>query len=96
MATIEATDAPTPCRTMSVSQAARILGISRTTAYECVRSGELPALKLGGRIVIPAQVIDELLDQASVVPDALSQSQSNIIASTVAAASREIPGVTCE
>lgn len=51
----------TTCRTMSVTQAARVLGISRTTAYECVRSGDLPALRLGGRIVIPTQVVDDLL-----------------------------------
>jgi excisionase family DNA binding protein len=70
MTTIEATDAPTPCRTMSVSQAARILGISRTTAYECVRSGDLPAVKLGRRIVIPTQAIDDLLEQTSTVDGA--------------------------
>lgn len=54
------------CRTMSVTQVARVLGISRTSAYECVRTGELPALKLGGRIVIPTQVVEELLEQSAV------------------------------
>ena len=57
-------------RTMSVTQAAEVLGISRTTAYECVRTGDLPALRLGGRIVVPTQAIDDLLERASAIPDA--------------------------
>ena len=57
-------------RTYSVYEAAAILGISRTTAYECVKTKELPALRFGGRIVISAAVIDALLDAASTIPDA--------------------------
>ena len=49
-------------RTYSVDEAAAILGISRTTAYECVKTKELPALRFRGRIVISAAVIDALLD----------------------------------
>ena len=52
------------CRTMSVTQVAHVLGISRTSAYEGVRTGDLPALKIGGRIVIPTHVVDELLEQS--------------------------------
>ena len=56
-------DAPEPetPRTLSVEQAARYLGISRSTAYECVRSGSLPSLRFRRRIVIPTVVIDRLL-----------------------------------
>jgi excisionase family DNA binding protein len=57
-------------RTISVSKAAEVLGISRTTAYECVRTGDLSALRLGGRIVVPTQAIDDLLERASAIPDA--------------------------
>ena len=39
-------------RTYTVTEAATVLGISRTSAYERVRAGELPALRLGRRIVI--------------------------------------------
>ena len=52
---------PTSRRTYSVDEAAAILGISRTTAYECVKTKELPALHFRGRIVISAAVIDALL-----------------------------------
>ena len=49
-------------RTYSVDEAAVILGISRTTAYQCVRTKELPSLRFRGRIVISAAVIDGLLE----------------------------------
>jgi len=52
-------------RTYSVDEAAAILGISRTTAYECVKTKELPALRFRGRIVISAAVIDALLANAT-------------------------------
>jgi excisionase family DNA binding protein len=47
--------------TMSVTEAALVLGISRTTAYEAVRDGSLRSIRLRRRIVIPrAWVIDVL------------------------------------
>jgi len=49
-------------RTFTVTEAALILGISRTTAYECVRTGELQSLRLRSRIVIPAHAIAAMLD----------------------------------
>jgi len=55
-------------RTMTVEEAAEALGISRSTAYECVRRGELRALRLGRRLVVPRGALEELLvnGQASV------------------------------
>ena len=55
------TPRPAP-QTLTVEQAARRLGISRSTAYECVRNGSLPSLRFRRRIVIPAVIIDRLLD----------------------------------
>ena len=48
--------------TLTVEEAARLLGISRALAYELVRDGEIPSLRLRRRIVIPRRVIDALLD----------------------------------
>lgn len=48
-------------RTLTVTEAATILGISRTTAYECVNNGTIPSIRLGSRIVIPRATFDELL-----------------------------------
>jgi len=50
--------------TMTVSQAATVLGISRSSAYECVRLGSIPSIRLGRRIVIPRRAVDELLATA--------------------------------
>ena len=47
--------------TYTVSEVAELLGISRTSAYECVRQGEIPAVMLGHRLVISRVAIDRLL-----------------------------------
>jgi excisionase family DNA binding protein len=39
--------------TLTVEQTAKVLGISRSTAYELVRTGDIPSLRLGRRIVVP-------------------------------------------
>ncbi|MFN0091576.1 MAG: helix-turn-helix domain-containing protein [Acidimicrobiales bacterium] len=47
--------------TYTVTEAAQLLGISRTSAYDCVRRGEIPALVLGRRIVITRNALEHLL-----------------------------------
>jgi len=49
---------------MTVTQAATVLGISRSSAYECVRLGAIPSIRLGRRIVIPRNAVDALLASA--------------------------------
>ena len=48
--------------TVTVTEAARLLGISRGMAYECVRTGELPSIMLGRRILISRRRLEEMLD----------------------------------
>jgi len=48
---------------VSVPEAARYLGISRESAYRAARSGELPAVRIGGRIVVPLDRLRALLGQ---------------------------------
>ena len=50
--------------TYTVTEAAELLGISRSSAYECVRRGEIPSLTLGRRVVIPRRAFEALLDRA--------------------------------
>ena len=41
------------CKTVTVEEAARLLGIGRSLAYELARSGEPPGCKkLGGRYIV--------------------------------------------
>jgi excisionase family DNA binding protein len=49
---------------MRVEDAAALLGISRGLAYELVNRGELPALRLGRRIVVPTSALEELVASA--------------------------------
>ena len=50
--------------TYTVTEAAELLGISRSSAYECVRRGEIPSLTLGRRVVIPRRAFEALLEPA--------------------------------
>ena len=45
----------------SVEEAASILGVGRGTAYQCAHSGEIPALRLGHRILIPRAALVRML-----------------------------------
>lgn len=58
------TESTVPPLTYTVEQVAAMLRISRSTAYRCVQSGELPSLRLRRRIVIPADAIEALLTTA--------------------------------
>jgi excisionase family DNA binding protein len=50
-----------PRLTVTVREAAELVGISRTLAYELIARGELPHLRLGRRILVPRRAIEELL-----------------------------------
>jgi excisionase family DNA binding protein len=56
--------APSDRLVLTVDEAAYLLGISRGLAYELVTRGELPAIRLGRRIVIPRVAMEELLGTA--------------------------------
>jgi excisionase family DNA binding protein len=51
-------------QTLTVSEAGKALGISRGAAYESVRRGEIPAIRLGKRLVVPRQALDRMLAEA--------------------------------
>jgi excisionase family DNA binding protein len=49
--------------TLSVEEAARLLGISPGLAYELVHRGELAAIRLGRRILVPRHAIESLVNR---------------------------------
>lgn len=51
--------------TLTVEEAAQVLGISRALAYELVARHELPSIRLGRRIVVPRRALEVLLEHAS-------------------------------
>lgn len=46
---------------ISVERAGRVLGIARCSAYEAVRRGDIPSIRLGRRIVVPTARLRELV-----------------------------------
>jgi excisionase family DNA binding protein len=47
--------------TLSIHQAAAMLGIGRNQAYEAARRGELPIIKIGRRILVPRAQLERML-----------------------------------
>jgi excisionase family DNA binding protein len=54
--------------TVSVEEAARILGISRGLAYQMVHQGKMPVLRFGRRMVVPRRAIERLLEEPNTPP----------------------------
>ena len=50
--------------TISVPEAARRLGIGKNLAYEAIQRGELPSVKVGGRILVPLAALERMLSEA--------------------------------
>jgi len=48
-------------QTLTVEEAGRLLGISRNSAYEAARRGELPAIRIGKRLIVPRAALEKLL-----------------------------------
>jgi excisionase family DNA binding protein len=51
--------------TMSIPDAAAYLGIGRSAAYEAARSGELPVIRLGRRLLVPRVALERMLAECS-------------------------------
>jgi excisionase family DNA binding protein len=57
----------TECQTLKIEEAAKILGISRNTAYDAVKTGQLPTVKIGRRFLVPRGALERLLESAAPV-----------------------------
>jgi excisionase family DNA binding protein len=47
--------------TCSVPEAGQALGISRQSAYQAARTGELPTVKIGRRLLVPRRALETML-----------------------------------
>lgn len=50
-------------QTLSVEEAAKVLGIGRNLAYDRVKTGEIPAIKIGRRLLVPRAALEKLLSE---------------------------------
>jgi excisionase family DNA binding protein len=64
--------AATPARTaperetLNVEEAGRILGLGRDAAYRAARTGQLPVLRIGRRLLVSRTALRRMLDQVPV------------------------------
>lgn len=47
--------------TLSVEETAKLLGIGRNLCYDRVKTGEIPAIKIGKRLLVPRAALEKLL-----------------------------------
>lgn len=50
--------------TYSVEESGRLLGISRASAFEAARRGELPTIRIGRRLLVPKVALERMLEAA--------------------------------
>lgn len=48
--------------TITVQEAANLLGLSRNSAYQGIATGEIPHIKVGKRILIPRVAFEKMLE----------------------------------
>ena len=51
-------------KVMTIMEAAKELGISKGSAYEAARTGEIPTIRIGRRLIVPRVAFDKMLAQA--------------------------------
>ena len=61
---------PQPSLLLTVSEAADLLGIGRNLAYELVRTGRIPSIRLGRVIRIPRFGLEQWVAQEAGLPQA--------------------------
>lgn len=48
----------------SVAQVAAMFGMSSMTVYRAIAAGEFPAVRIRGRLIVPAKAIEAIADMA--------------------------------
>jgi len=47
--------------TLTIEEAAKLLGIGRNLCYDRVKTGEIPVIKIGRRLLVPRSALEKLL-----------------------------------
>ncbi len=53
--------------TLTIEEISLTLGIGRNTAYQAVRTGEIPSIRIGRRILVPVAAFEKMLLEAGQV-----------------------------
>ena len=68
----------------TVTEAGQLLGLSRSTAYHLVGTGELPTIRLGRRVVVTRPALTALLGMEPPLPHELEHARRSPAAPTPA------------
>lgn len=49
--------------TLTIEETAKLLGIGRQLAYDKAKTGEIPVIKIGRRLLVPRRALERLLEQ---------------------------------
>lgn len=64
---------------ISVSAAAKMLGISRGLAYKAIRRGELPVFHVGRRLLVPLTTLKKMLSETDEDSDTEIEEHVNVV-----------------
>jgi excisionase family DNA binding protein len=48
--------------TLTVNETAKRLGIGRNQAYEAIKRGEIPVIRIGRRLLVPETALDRMIN----------------------------------
>ena len=63
-------DAKIARKTLTVEEAAKWLGLGRTSAFEAVHRGDIPHIRIGKRILIPVAALERMMEGARTTGEA--------------------------
>ena len=52
-------------QTLSITEAGNVLGIGRSAAYEAARTGQIPTIKIGRRLLVPIIALEKMLSASA-------------------------------
>ena len=55
---------PDESLTLSVMETAKMLGLSRNSVYEAIRTGQIPSVRFGKRVFVPRVALNRMISEA--------------------------------
>jgi excisionase family DNA binding protein len=49
-------------KTYSIARAGELLGLGKNATYNAAHRGEIPTIKIGGRLLVPRAALDRMLE----------------------------------
>lgn len=57
-------------KVVSVAKAGEMLGIGQSLAYAAIHRGEIPSIRIGGRLLVPLAALEEMLSKTTATAEA--------------------------